>query len=439
MDAKNLRRQFAKRLIFWCVVLCLSAVGSFGLVEFGASVLLGLGNFYLPILSLGMILPMALVLWLFACRLQAFFCRFFPEAVPLEIPVKTMPQKVKKRGGNYHNWMARESYILVLTSVGVYGAVEFFAYRVMNIGDVYSPILSIGMLLPMGLIVALVSRVFSKTLNDQLNKLVLGLSQVAQGDFAIRLDSLKAGPFSAAYEDFNRMSSELQSVQILKDDFINSFSHEFRTPIASIQGFAQLLLDRSVSKTDEALYLGIIASESARLSELAENTLLLSRLESQNIVLDKQYYSLDEQIRQCVILLSSRWTAKKVNLELDLKPVRFKANAELLQQLWINLLVNAIKFAPENGRVHVGLHELEGLVQVSVSDNGPGIAEEDIKKIFSKYYRGSNTAGTSGLGLGLTIVKRILDLTQGVIDVENCPGGGAKFIVGFPSSPQAQA
>jgi len=198
-------------------------------------------------------------------------------------------------------------------------------------------------------------------------------------------------------------------------------------------------LDRSVSKADEALYLGIIASESARLSELAENTLLLSRLESQNIVLDKQYYSLDEQIRQCVILLSSRWTAKKVNLELDLKPVRFKANAELLQQLWINLLVNAIKFAPENGRVHVGLHELEGLVQVSVSDNGPGIAEEDIKKIFSKYYRGSNTAGTSGLGLGLTIVKRILDLTQGVIDVENCPGGGAKFIVGFPSSPQAQA
>ncbi len=274
--------------------------------------------------------------------------------------------------------------------------------------------------------------------NSENNKMAArfadAFDKVSHGEFGYQLEVPKSGQFKSLFENFNKMSKELKSIQTLKDEFIHDFSHEFKTPIASINGFANLLLDGGLSEEERTQYLKIIAHESARLSALSENTLMLSRLENQQFIGEVKPYRLDLQIKECVILLERAWSEKNISIDSELTRVQFSGNASLMQQVWLNILSNAIKFTPSGGEIAIRLSSANGNAEVRISDNGIGMSEEVASHIFDKYYQGDTSHSTAGNGLGLAIVKRIVTLSGGAVSVESKEGEGSTFIVSLPQS-----
>lgn len=259
------------------------------------------------------------------------------------------------------------------------------------------------------------------------------IRRVAGGDFDSRISVEKQTGITPIYESFNLMCDELQSVQILRNDFINNYSHEFKTPIASIKGFAELLMDRELSPAEQRQYLKIIADESDRLSKLATNTTLLSKLSAQQIVSDVEVYDLGAQLRECSILLSGKWLGKNITFDGEEIPaVPFRGNKSMMQHLWINLLDNAIKYTPDNGEIKVSLVEEDGAAVVRISDTGEGISDETKARLFIPYFQGDASHSKEGLGLGLAIAMRIVELCKGSINVDSKIGEGSTFTVKLP-------
>ncbi len=270
-----------------------------------------------------------------------------------------------------------------------------------------------------------------------LEKIYNSIEMLAHGNYGHKLKVGKYTVFRNLAIDINRLSEELKKVHMLRSDFVNSYSHEFKTPIASISGFAQLLLDENnnLSEEERKKYLQIIAQEAERLSKLSSNTFLLSQLESQKILADIKPYSLDEQLRRCVIMLSNQWSEKNINVTGDIDEVIFNGDEDLMQHLWLNLINNAIKFTPEGGTIEVSLKQENEKITATISDNGIGMSEEMVQRIFDKYYQGTTDKATAGLGLGLSIVYRIIILCKGRIKVKSKLGEGSTFIVELKNKP----
>ncbi len=264
-----------------------------------------------------------------------------------------------------------------------------------------------------------------------LEKIYNSIEMLAHGHYGHRLKVGKYTVFRSLAIDINRLSEELRKVHMLRSDFVNSYSHEFKTPIASISGFAQLLLDdnNNLSEEERKEYLRIIAQEAERLSKLSSDTFLLSQLESQKILSDTKPYSLDEQLRRCVIVLSNQWSEKNINVVGNIDEVTYNGDEDLMQHLWLNLINNAIKFTPEGGTIEISLSEVDGKITVTISDTGIGMSEEMVHRIFDKYYQGSTNQSKGGLGLGLSIVYRIIVLCKGRIKVDSKLGEGTKFTI----------
>lgn len=258
------------------------------------------------------------------------------------------------------------------------------------------------------------------------------IERVAAGDFSTRIQYEERESLSYIYRDFNQMVEELDSVQVLKNDFINSYSHEFKTPIASINGFAELLLEKDLPRETQKMYLEIIRDESERLSRLTTNTLLLSKLSSQKIISQTERYSLDEQLRQCAMILSPQWLEKKQTFSGEFAEVEFEGNRELMQHLWLNLIGNAVKYTPIGGEIAVELKQTAEYIRVSVSDTGEGMDDETMEHLFVPYYQGERSHFRQGLGLGLAISKEIVDLCHGEIHVESRVNEGSEFVVRIP-------
>ena len=292
----------------------------------------------------------------------------------------------------------------------------------------------LSMLVPIAIFVSLVNATFSRYMYKYLDDLSKAMSKVAGGDFSVRLDAEKKQPFREVYRDFNTMAEELGGVELMKNDFINGYAHELRTPISSINGFAEMLLKQgaSLGEEEKRTYLEIIASESRRLADLAGNSLLLSKLDSQKIIADKKPYSLDEQLRRCSILLSEQWTQKGIDFEMSLDAAQYKGDQDLMQHLWLNLMGNAVKYTPKGGSISVTLKNEPSSLTVVVADTGRGIAKEDLDKIFDKYYQTDKSHSKQGLGLGLSISKRIVELCGGEISVKSALGEGSSFKVVLP-------
>lgn len=324
-----------------------------------------------------------------------------------------------------------QSIFIVIASVCSFLLVQVFTNYYHGLPQ-YDGVNSLGMILPMSLIMGLITSSFSKVTYDYLSHLTKGIERVAKGDFNVLLDTQKAGPLTEVFHNFNRMVKELNSVQTLREDFVNNFSHEFKTPITSINGFANLLLDTEVSEEEKAQYLKIIADESARLADLSSTTLLMSKLDSQQFVIDRSPYSLDEQLKQCAILLSPEWNKKNIELSVDVIPVTYTGNQELLQHVWINLLSNAIKFTPEYGEISIEMKSINDIASISISDTGIGIDDNALPFIFDKHYQADISRTVKGLGLGLSIVKRIVELCEGTITAQSSPQEGSTFIVTLP-------
>lgn len=279
-----------------------------------------------------------------------------------------------------------------------------------------------------GLIIALTRRVVRPVL-----ELTEATQQVAKGNFGVHIESGRKDEIGRLTANFNHMVGELRTIDYLRRDFISNVSHEIKTPLASIHGYARLLQHESLSREERAEYSTIIADEAMRLSSLASTMLRLSRLESQEKVEDTTRYRLDEQLRRTIVLLEPQWRHKEIAFELDLQPVEYVANEELMCQVWSNLLGNAIKFSHQAGRVDVSLRETAGEAVVSVRDHGIGIAEGDIAHVFEKFFQVDRAHSGEGSGLGLSLVRRIIDLQGGRIDVQSSVGQGSTFIVTLPN------
>ena len=269
-----------------------------------------------------------------------------------------------------------------------------------------------------------------------LQRNIEAMKKLANGDFAVRVDHAEHGYVPREMvefeQSFNKAAEELGGTEILRKDFINNFSHEFKTPIVSISGFADLLLEEQLPPEDQKEYLTIIRDESRRLADLATNILTLNRVESQTILTDKACFSLDEQLRQSVLVTQQKWRQKELDFDADLAPAEYTGSEGLLKEVWLNLLDNAAKFSPEGGTVAVNLHKEKSALMVSVTDQGEGMSDDTQAHIFEQFYQGDTSHTTQGNGLGLAMVKKVLELHGGSIQVNSAPGQGSCFTVTLP-------
>lgn len=270
-------------------------------------------------------------------------------------------------------------------------------------------------------------------------RLLDAMGRISEGDFSVRLEKkkciLKIIPKSA--EMFNNMAQQLESTEMLSHDFINNFSHEFKTPIASINGFAKLLKSDELTTEEKNEYLDIIIQESERLSNLSNNILTLSKLEKQSILTNQTKFNLTEQIRQVVSALYAKWSKK--NVEIDFfseKDYILYGNRELLSHAWINLLDNAIKFSPENETIQININKEKAdekdKIVVTFSNKGHSESEESLDRFFDKFYQGEKSHSTDGNGLGLPMVKRIVELHDGTITAVGTENEKITFVISLP-------
>lgn len=254
--------------------------------------------------------------------------------------------------------------------------------------------------------------------------------EVAKGNFNVKLKTNSVNEIGQLIENFNTMTSELQKNEYLKKDFVSSVSHEFKTPITSIEGFAKLIKNRELTEEQFEEYTEIIIKETKRLSNLSSNLLKLSFLDSTGIEPTKSQFYLDEQIRNVILLLENQWEEKDIEFDIDMEEVLFEANEELLSQVWINLIQNAIKFSDKKGIIKIKLiKNLDNTILVTIQDEGIGIPSIHFDNIFDRFYKVDKSRSKEGSGLGLSIVKRIVEISKGEIYFESDFKKGTVFYV----------
>lgn len=260
------------------------------------------------------------------------------------------------------------------------------------------------------------------------------INKIASGEFDEMIENdVVDSLYYDMIDDFNKMILELQSNTLMKKDFISNFSHEFKTPIVSIKGYAELLYETpNLDIETRNTYLKIIIEEARRLAKLSNETMLLSKLDSTEIIDHQEEYFLDEQIKECILLLDHELQTKDIDIEVNLNPIKFYGNRDLLKEVWINLLNNAIKYSSLNGKIIVSLKVVDKEIQLSIADNGVGMNDEVVKHIFDRYYQADSSHKGKGIGLGLSITKRIVELNGGKINVMSKEGIGSVFTVILP-------
>lgn len=257
--------------------------------------------------------------------------------------------------------------------------------------------------------------------------------EIAKGNYNVQMnEDIRVTEIQTMARNFNLMVRELAATEILRNDFVENVSHEFKTPLAAIEGYVTLLQRKGLSEEKRKEYTDRILFNTKRLSALTGNILLLSRLENQEIEIKKESYSLDEQLREILLMYEPQWSGKKLDLDIDLDSVICCGNKELLAQVWQNLIGNAIKFVSDKGNIRVLLRQKQNAIVVSVVDNGPGMSKEVMGRIYEKFYQGDTSRASSGNGLGLTLAKRIVDLHGGTISVSSKEGKGTTFTVSLP-------
>jgi signal transduction histidine kinase len=274
----------------------------------------------------------------------------------------------------------------------------------------------------------------SRYIVNPLKKLTEATKRLACGDFDVNVPIKHKDELGQLAVSFNHMAGELKQLEHMRQNFVSNVSHEIQSPLTSIRGFSKALRQPDLTEANKNKYLEIIESESERLSRLSENLLKLASLESEHHPFHPVTFDLDEQLRMVVVSHEPQWSELHMELDVDLPRVKITADADQLNQVWINLLGNAIKFTPAYGKIRVSLEPLTDRVIVLIQDTGIGINEEDRERIFERFYKGDRARQreTGSNGLGLAIVKRIVDLHHGTIDVQSEPGKGTVFKVTLP-------
>lgn len=260
-----------------------------------------------------------------------------------------------------------------------------------------------------------------------------GTKEVAKGNFQFRLyEDYRIEELREMAHNFNIMVQELSGIETLRNDFMINVSHEFKTPIAAIEGYATLIQDTDLPHEERKEYTRLIMESTKQLSALSSHILKLSKLENQEILAERAAFQLDEQLRLALLLLEPQWSAKQLDLDLQLEPVRYYGSEELMMQVWVNLLGNAIKFSDTGDELTIVATQTEQEVRVAISDTGIGMAPNVRKHIFEKFYQGDKSRSAEGNGLGLPLALRIVDLHQGRIEATSELGEGSTFTVRLP-------
>lgn len=272
----------------------------------------------------------------------------------------------------------------------------------------------------------------TKKFFDPVAHLKAAMREVAGGNFKVKVETdSKLRDIRSIYADFNAMVHELSAIETLQTDFISGVSHEFKTPIAAIEGYTQLLQDHTLSDEERDAYVEKILYNTGRLSGLVGNILLLSKINNRTAKLTKNLYRLDEQIRQTIVATENKWGAKDIDFDVDLAEVLWSGHEMLLYHVWSNLLDNAIKFSPRGGTIRMRLRRNEAGVVFTICDEGPGIPAGEAERIFGKFYQSDASHEAEGNGLGLALVKSIVTVHDGSVSVEP---GTSLFTVFLPEA-----
>lgn len=326
--------------------------------------------------------------------------------------------------------------LILIAALAVASALEFaFIYfGLITKGDGitsnwYWVLIFVGTSLIIGLVLAFL---LGKVIFKPINTIVDGMTKLSDGDYSTRIDLGKYDGMKKLTNSFNLLACELENTEILKNDFINDFSHELKTPIVSIKGLITLMKNENLTEEKRRQYLTVMDEEASRLTQMTSNALYLSKLETQGILTNKERFNVSEQIRASVLLLERKWNEKKLTPVLDFDEYYISANEDMLKQVWLNLIDNAIKFSVPERELTVRAEKKDGSLCVTVENYGAEIPEEYRTAIFNKFYQCDRSRATEGNGIGLSIVKHITDLHNGKISV-HCKGGITAFTVALPT------
>ncbi len=314
-------------------------------------------------------------------------------------------------------------------------AIPIYEYaRQKSSGD--KAVLSVVMLLVivflagLGVLVDVLRRKF--TYEKPLEQIRRATEQIAKGDFSVRLNidsRLNFSGYDEIMQNLNVMTQELSKSEILKSDFIANVSHELKTPLAVIQSYCQLLQEKNLGEDERIKYAQSLAQASKKLTELVTNILKLNKLENQQILTEFEDVKINAQLEDLIVSYIDIIEEKGIELDVDLKEVTINSVAGYLEIVWANLLSNAIKFTESGGKIKISAKQVDGKAVVSVSDSGCGMTPETGKRIFEKFYQGDTSHTQEGNGLGLALVKKVIEKLGGSISVSSELGKGSAFTV----------
>ena len=335
-------------------------------------------------------------------------------------------------------------FFILLIAIAITGTLFIFLHHV-GILDIFSegrpdnpgggggPFLGIFPMLIFSVFLGtLIAAFFSKIALRPIRKIIEATHMVASGDFNVKLDIHSIYELEELSRSFNKMTQELSSIETLRSDFINNLSHEFKTPIVSIKGFAELLSEGGLTENEQREYLDIIIAESKRLAYLSTNVLNLTKVENLEIVTEIATFQLDEQVRKAVLQLEAGWVSKNITVDIETDDIEYTGSPDLTQQILLNLIDNAIKFSHEGGVITIRLSDRDDTFLLSIKDNGIGMDDQTLSQIFDKFYQGDSSRAKEGNGLGLSIVKRIVDLCGGTIKATSTQNKGSEFVISLP-------
>lgn len=331
--------------------------------------------------------------------------------------------------------------LVVLLMSGVHTGILVMAFKFnwpvfwqINIPIIYWGIVAIGMTI-------FTRKKIEKTYEEPLQSLARATEKVANGDFSVYVPTLNSADqydyLDVMIMDFNKMVEELGSIETLKTDFVSNVSHEMKTPIAVIKNYAELLQKENLEEEKRLEYARGIKEASVRLSGLISNILKLNKLENQSIAPIPQKYDICRQLCDCVLQYENIWEEKEIEIDIDIEETAFVwADESLMEIVWNNLFSNAFKFTESGGSVLVKQETIESGIIIKVSDTGCGMSEENVKHIFDKFYQGDTSHSKEGNGLGMAMVKRVIEMVNGTISVESIPGKGSTFTVILPKGEE---
>ena len=311
-------------------------------------------------------------------------------------------------------------FIILLVTILIFSGIEILLERTRIMDITYGR--AVVMLICAAASIAIGSFITAASIRLPMlpiKKLIRGMTRLANGHFEERMEFKEMSAMKELGDAFNSLASELQNTEMLRSDFVNNFSHEFKTPIVSIRGFARILQRPDLTQEQRQEYVDIIVDESTRLANMATNVLNLTKIEKQTILANKQPFNLAEQLRRCILLLEKKWDSKQLEINAELTECLFTGDEELLKEVWVNLLDNAIKFSPVGAQLKVSVVTRGQTLEVAIHNHGPQIPPEQLKRLYDKFWQGDASRASEGTGIGLSIAKKVVDLHGGQISVNS--------------------